>query len=269
MWWRKWHKENLVGKWFPIFNEKNTPDRLSLSRSVMEQADMYEVYIRDGGNVRGYLFDRMEGNELIVKQYDAEDDGYSESVRLPIGDVSPENVNGLHFYRGYRIGFDGLAQLESRGLRKLLADIDNDQKKDKSQQDSYNSQLPRINDRMKVLEVAIGLYVQRGHPFGISRIATQIYTHRWEDHPQREIIERELQLALDSFIAGGEFSLEHPQGYLPTGKAFTTLAEYELQNRRHMDNTSLQKKLLWATVFAAVAAACSAIAAFLPLFIHK
>lgn len=269
MWWRKWHKEDLVGKWFPIFNEKNTPDHLSLSRSVMEQADMYEVYIRDGENIRGYLFDRMEGNELIVKRYDAEDDGYRESVRLPMGDVSPDNVNGLHFYRGYRLGFDGLAQLESRGLRKLLADIDRYQKKDKSQQERFNSQLPRIKDRMRVLDAAIGLYVQKGHPFGISRIATQIYTHRWEYHPQREIIERELQLALDSFVAGGELSLEHPQGYQPTGKAFTTLAEYELQNRRHQDNASLQKKLFWATVFSAAAAACSAAAAIIQLFSSK
>lgn len=269
MWWRKQRNKNLVEKWFPIFNEKNTPDRLSLSRSVMEQADMYEVYISDGENVRGYLFDRMEGNELIVKRYDAEDDGYRESLRLTMGDVSPENVNGLHFYRGYRIGFDGLAQLESRGLRKLLTDIDNDQKKDKSQQDRFNSQLPRIKDRMRVLEVAIDLYIQRGHPFGISRIATQIYTHRWEDHPQREIIERELQLALDSFVAGGELSLEHSQGYLPTGKAFTTLAEYELQNRRHRDNTTQQCLMFIATLLAAIAAFGSAAAAIIPLFSSK
>lgn len=269
MWWRKQRNQNLVEKWFPIFNEKNTPDRLSLSRSVMEQADMYEVYIRDGENVRGYQFQGMEGNELIVKRYDAEYDGYHESVRLPIGDISPDNVNGLHFYRGYRIGFDGLADLESRGRRKLLDGINSDQIKDKSQQDIYNSQLPRIKDRMRVLDIAIDLYIQNGHPFGTSRIGRQIFSHRWEAHPQKEIIERELQLALDSLVAGGELSLIHPQGYQPTGKAFTALAEYELQNRRHLDNASLQKKLFWATVFAAGAAAGSAIAAFLPLFIHK
>lgn len=258
-----------MGKWFPIFNEKNTPDRLSYSRSVMEQADMYEVYIRDNERKRGALFEKMEGDEIIVKKFNAKYDSFRDIVRLPMGDVSPESVNGIHFYRGYRIDFDGLAQLESRGRRKLLDGINSDQIKDKSQQDRFNSQLPRIKDRMRVLDIAIDLYIQNGHPFGTSRIGTQIFSHRWEAHPQKEIIERELQLAIDSLVAGGELSLIHPQGYQPTGKAFTTLAEYELQNRRHRDNTTQQCLMFIATLLAAIAAFGSAAAAIIQLFNSK
>lgn len=269
MWWRKQRNQNLVEKWFPIFNEKNTPDRLSYSRSVMEQADMYEVYIRDGDKKRGYLFEKMEGNELFVRQYNAEHDSYRDNVRLTMSEVSPEHVNGAHYYRGYQIAFDGLAQLESRDRLKLLDDINRDEVQDKLQQRLYNSQEPRVKDRMRVLEVAIRLYISNGHPFGISRIATQIFSHRWEDHPQKEMIKRELQLALDSFVVGGELTMVNVNGYIPTGKAFKTQAEYELQNLRHNENAKLQKGTKRATAFAAWAAFFSALASFITLFLAK
>lgn len=269
MWWRKWRKEDLVKKWLPIFNEKNTPDRFSLSRSALRDADMYEVYIRGGENGDGYLFTGMDGNNIDVLEYDPQADSFRIPARLNIVDITPAQVYGTHYFRGYRIEFDDLQELDSKDHQKVISGIEKDQQNDEVQQHRFNSQEPSVKDRMRVLDVAIALYIKDGHSFGISQIATQIHSHRWQEHPKKEQIKRELTLALDSFVDGGELTREPITGYRPTGKAFSTQAEYQLQNRRHRDNSKQQRQMFWATLFAAIAAAGSATAALIPLFSHK
>ncbi|MCU6339061.1 hypothetical protein KW823_21265 [Enterobacter quasiroggenkampii] len=269
MWWRKWRKEDLVGKWFPIFNVKNTPDRLSLSRSALRDADMYEVYIHGGEHGDGYLFTGMDGNNIDVLEYDPQTDSFRIPARLNITDITPEQVYGTHYYLGYRIEFDDLQELNGKAHQKIIIGIKDDQLLDEVQQHRFNTQELRVKDRMRVLDVAIELYIKDGRSFGISQIATQIHSHRWQEHPKKEQIKRELTLALDSFVDGGELTREPIMGYRPTGKAFSTQAEYQLQNHRHRDNSRQQRQMFWATLFAAIAAAGSAVAAIIPLFSPK
>lgn len=67
-------RTNLVTKWFTVFEAKKTPDRIPLSRASMQDADMYEVYLRKEGKDNGYLFVRKDGNKLEVKEYCEERD---------------------------------------------------------------------------------------------------------------------------------------------------------------------------------------------------
>lgn len=264
-----WSNSNPVTKWFTTFSEKKSPERISLSRTVLRDADFYVVYIREGDTENGYLFEEMDGNELVVKQYDVSRESFTIPARLNVADVLPEQVYGTHYYLGYRIDFASLEHLETVNNNKVLCGIRKERNLEEKQQLGYNTEEQHVKDRMDVLSAVIELYVKDGRPCGLSKIATRIHTFRWVEHPKKDIIKRELSLVLDSFVLGGELNGGELAGFFPTGKAFTTQGEYVLHTRRYLENRKLQSKVLWATAFAAIAAAGSAVAALFPLFHAK
>ncbi|HBI6864236.1 TPA: hypothetical protein K8E22_003923 [Enterobacter cloacae] len=251
-------RTNLVTKWFTVFEAKKTPDRIPLSRASMQDADMYEVYLRKEGKDNGYLFVRKDGNKLEVKEYCEERDSFCIPTVLYLSEITPEQVYGTHYFQGYRIDFNDLNHLEKVASRKFLNEIRKDRKKEEKQQKRYNEQERRVNDRMDVLNAVIELYMKDGSHHGIPKIATRIHSFRWELHPRKGEMKRELELVLESFVLNGELAKGEQGGYRPTGKAFTTLGEYSTQSRRHAEISKLQSGTVRATALAAIAALASA-----------
>lgn len=269
MWWNKQRKEDLVQKWFPVFNQKKSPERISLSRTSLRESDMYVVYIREGDDDNGYLFEGMEGNELLVKKYNPAQEAFTTRTRLKITGISPKQVYGTHYYLGYRIDFANLEHLEKINKEKTQDGIREERDLEEQQQRWYNAEERRVNDRMDVLNAVIELYLKDGHHHGLRKIGERIHTFRWEGHPNYNAIKRDLSLVLESFVQGGELLLDADDGYTPTGKAYATQYEYALQTRRHNENASLQRGTKRATSLAAWAAFFSALASFTALFLTK
>ncbi|MDK7104936.1 hypothetical protein QP417_09750, partial [Enterobacter hormaechei] len=109
-----------------------------------------------------------------------------------------------------------------------------------------------------VLNAVIELYMKDGSHHGLPKIATRIHSFRWELHPRKGEMKRELELVLESFVLDGELKKGEHGGYKPTGKAFTTLGEYSTQSRRHAEISKLQSGTVRATALAAIAAIASA-----------
>ncbi|EPT8338510.1 hypothetical protein ASU80_20200 [Enterobacter hormaechei subsp. xiangfangensis] len=253
-----WRKRNLVTKWFTVFNDKKTPDQISFSRESMRDADMYAVYIRKDGNDNGYLFVEKDGDKLKVKEWSEKRESFYTPTTLNISDITAEQVYGTHYFQGYRIDFTDLNHLERVASRKFLNGIRKDRKKEEKQQEKYNEQERRVNDRMDVLNAIIELYMKDGRGCGLPQIATRIHSFRWEKHSKKDVMKRELELVIESFVLGGELVKGETGGYKPTGKALTTLGEHATHARRHIELSKLQAGTVWATFLAALAAVATA-----------
>lgn len=264
-----WRNRNLVTKWFTVFNDKKSPDRISLSRESMRDADMYSVYIRKDGNDNGYLFVEKDGDKLKVKEWSAARESFYTPAILNLSDITAEQVYGTHYFQGYRIDFTDLNHLERVASRKFLNGIRRDSKKEEKRQAKFNEQERRVEDRMDVLKAIIELHRKEGKPCGLPQIATRIHSFLWEKHSRKSEMKRELELVIDSFVLGGELVKSVQGGYLPTGKALTTLGEHATQARRHIEMSRLQARTVWATALAALAAVGSAFAAIYPLIHSK
>ncbi len=79
-------------------------------------------------------------------------------------------------------------------------------------------------------------------------ILTHLYSMRWVAHPDSDSLETRIQLFVDSFVESGEISQIDSCNYSVTGKAINTLSQYEEQERRHVENKKLQKRMLCLTL---------------------
>jgi hypothetical protein len=100
------------------------------------------------------------------------------------------------------------------------------------------------------LDPLLGSLTKNG--VGVASLMTKQFSIRWLDHPNKEIIQKKLQLYLESFVESGDLKVNKEQysvTYSITPKALKTLEIYEENERKHKDNVRLQWLLV---IFTAV-----------------
>lgn len=256
----------LLKHWFQIFHKQNTPAFFSLIEQGDKDVDLYEVWLATGEKEGPYLFEELQGDELLLKVWDEAIGSYNAPKRLMLSNVKSEQVNGIHYYRGERLHFNGLANLEAQSKWWRLALSRVRRGVTTYKQHRYNQEQHHIDDRMSVLSTVLEIYLEGRSPqVGKTAVANRIHSSLWSNHPESVKILSELELVLNSFFLSGELSKITESSFTPTGKAYATLADHRLQNQRHRENAAIQRGMLIATFFAAVGGIASAVAAFMAL----
>ncbi|MCB2168872.1 MAG: hypothetical protein KQI78_14525 [Deltaproteobacteria bacterium] len=78
----------------------------------------------------------------------------------------------------------------------------------------------------------------------------KLYSMKWILHPRGEQEHNKLELYLKSLVDSGDLR-EINQEYVVTGKAITTIQNYEEEERLHVENVKLQRKMFWVTLILA------------------
>ncbi|OSK33788.1 hypothetical protein EAHG_05028 [Escherichia coli B671] len=236
----------------------------------LKDEDSYNVYITAGIPKNEYFFQSLDGNTLHVKKMDPIYQAFIESETLNLKDISPSQIYGYHYYLGHAFRFNDLYELNSLAWKCRNFKLWRKRNLFGVRQRKYNQTKLRIDNRMIALNAVMELYINdvKRNPVDIKVIATYLHSEHWENHPDSFRILRELELVLTSFCDSegnkhsGELVLAK-NGFIPTPKAYATYNDYLLQEQRHRENTALQRNMFLATIFAAVAAGASAIAAFM------
>lgn len=71
-----------------------------------------------------------------------------------------------------------------------------------------------------------------------------LYTRRWFRHPEQEATTNYYEMVLKSLVGSGELSvIDQGMRYQLKPQGLTTLALYELEERRHNDNIKQQSRI--------------------------
>ena len=262
--------ERLLQKWFRTFSKKKSRHAFYLMDEELKDEDSYNVYITAGIPKNEYFFQSLDGNTLHVKKMDPIYRAFIESDTLNLKDISPSQIYGYHYYLGHAFRFNDLYELNSLSWKWRNFKTWRGRNLFGVRQRKYNLLKHRIDNRMVVLNAVMELYINdiQRNAVDLKVIANHLHSEHWQNHPDSFRILRELEMVLKSFcsIENGKHSGELvlvKDGFIPTPKAFATYNEYLLQEQRHRENTALQRNMFFATIFAAVAAGASAIAAFM------
>lgn len=82
-------------------------------------------------------------------------------------------------------------------------------------------------------------------------LMTGLYTMRWFLHPQGEQQQQRVEFYLKSLVETGELQYINYK-YVVTGKALSTIEEYEEQERKHTESVKMQWRMFWLTVAVAI-----------------
>ncbi|MBM3713042.1 MAG: hypothetical protein FJW56_06355 [Actinobacteria bacterium] len=112
----------------------------------------------------------------------------------------------------------------------------------------FNKKRLITKNRMQLLHFLLGDQID-GHNngFDIHDLMTKLYSIRWVFHPYAESQQNKLELYLGSLVNSGELQKTN-ENYVVTGKALTTLENFELEEQRHVEAIKLQRKLFWLTL---------------------
>ncbi|HGV0546478.1 TPA: hypothetical protein ACNB2F_004757 [Escherichia coli] len=249
------------------FDKKRTPDdgRISLLYENAIKYDMYSVYIKDKNDTE-YLFDCLVDGKIKAFKWDDEERRFHISSFLDISEVTPDSFFGVYYYRAHELRFNSLNDLTF--LRELFFRVKSNYENIKFSREKYiyRQQKKEITDVMFVLSTIIRMYREWDAQtvFSEFSIMTEVAGSLWVYHDDKNRMRKELRLCLNSLVQNGDL-VETSSGFRPTGKALNTISTFNKDEVRYRENLSTQKKMFWATFFAAVGGVGSMIAAIIGL----
>ena len=82
-----------------------------------------------------------------------------------------------------------------------------------------------------------------------------MYSQKWFRHPRGNEAREQMEIFLNALIDTGELERDTGIFYKMKGKALETLDKYKIENKRHSNNISTQRKIMLLTWIIAIAAA--------------
>lgn len=246
------------------FEEKRIPDngRISLNYENAIHYDMYSVYIVDIAGEQ-YLFDRYIEGQVHARKWDSNENIFCIKSVLSPEELTLDSFSGIYYYHAHELVFNSLSDLNWYSEWKFRIKSDFENKQFSREKYLYRQRKQDITDVMNVLSVVVRIYrEQQGeNHFSEWVIMNDVAGKLWIYHDDKTRMQKDLRLCLDSLVQSGNL-IKFDNAYKPTGKALTTLSEINRDELRYKANAVSQKRMLYATVLSALAAAGSAYAAF-------
>ncbi|MER9576963.1 hypothetical protein NKJ09_22060 [Mesorhizobium sp. M0189] len=120
--------------------------------------------------------------------------------------------------------------------------------REKVAQKRFNRLTLARKDRVEVLQLFQTETIKQ-HGFHISEIALLeiLYTRRSFRHPDEQSTRAYYKLILESLADSGDLKAQQHNQYKLQPKGLSTLATYELEERRHRDNITQQRRMITVT----------------------
>jgi len=178
------------------------------------------------------------------------DDHFKINASIPFDFIKPQNLKIRRYFGYYEMEYEGLWDFLINDLSgKEVLKAQSHKLWNYIVQFFFNRKPLEQKKRQEILRILVNEDIsKRGFEFTPFSIMSYFYTLRWFRHPSAEEERRRLTLYFESFVESGELSKTHLGNYKVTPSAIVTLEKYDIDERRHKDNISLQNKVLIATI---------------------
>jgi hypothetical protein len=228
-----------------------SPSRIPLSGDGVLERDYVHVSVFD----EEYWYDlkyltSRGARTAIVRRYEQPPDWAEGSVLNAAFTAMTFRV--IDYYRETEIRYDSPGEYllhQWVGYRRFA------RAKDRILQFWFNRRRLVRRDRIAVLRAIAEVTIKReSAQFSRVGIMAELYGMRWPLHPEGESVERYCELMLESLAADGDLVSTDGYQYRLAPGGLRTLADYELEERRHGQMRSRQTlTILLTVVLAAIA----------------
>lgn len=156
------------------------------------------------------------------------------------------DFQGIHHYRDYHLNSHSPLAfiwkwLSAHSWRHRIWD--------RWTQGRFNKRGLTRQDRMQVLRLFVSATEKNDHfKVSIFSLMEILYTRRSFLHPEQQATMNYYEMVLKSLVGSGDLSLvDNGMNYRLLPQGLTTLASFDLEERRHSDNIKQQTRIGWLT----------------------
>lgn len=254
-----------IRKYLKLFDDKKSPDRISLSYENAIKYDMFSVYISDPETGKSYIFESYTNNSLEVREWNEAESRFIDVVILPINTLKINSFSGVYYFQAHQLPFNSLKDIEKirRELFKFKAKINNRRMSKRIYE--YEQQRLHLTLRMDVLAIVVNKYLLQIDSKPINYVVVMHETmNLWPflSFETREQLKKKITLYLEGLVSSGDLQKVNKYEFIPNGKALLTLEKHSIEQERFSKTAKIQNFSLLTAIFAAIAAIVSAYAAF-------
>lgn len=246
-------------------SKKPSPIMIPYTGSIVEKQDYYRVYLtRSGRNFPDLLLRKSGKRGVACKQWiesegESDRSRFSKNIIIPWKDLENAKMETWHYLKGHEFRYDTARALllhQSFFLPYISVF------KSWLSQAIYNTRTPVRSSRVDLLTRLVNRRIryhaehnnyliknERGD--SVLELLAAIYDIRIYSHPKKDEYRANLLVDLDSLVATGDVKITG-HNFVATGKAVATIANYEEENRRHVDNKKHNNRILWLTIILAI-----------------
>lgn len=248
------------------FQKKPSPARISLIYETAIKYDMYSVYIEDTVGKK-YLFESFDGVSIQTLMWNDDDHIFNIKKNLLVGDLAEEPFSGTYYYHGHALEFNKTSEITKakETLFKLKSNFAN--YKFSREKYLYRKKKQELKDSITILSTIVEIHLENKYDYFVSEyeLLERLFGHLWFYHDDKEKLKKDTKFSLSALVESKDI-LSTEAGYKPLGKAKNTIAEFFKSDERHHEIARIQRHMLYATVFSALAAIASAFAAMKTFF---
>lgn len=224
------------------------PSSIPRSGDEVKNVNCFVIYLKKNVEYKSMVTSIL-GETIDVLEW--QDNRFQAESKISLEDLSNYTIEITHFYKEYKAKYTSVRSYILNSFFKLthLGIFYSDIK-----QFSYNQKTLVRLERIEVLKFLINSRIEdEKDSFSSWQIMESLYSHRWYKHREGGNRHRRLRLVLGSLIETRDIE-KRDSSYVVAGKALDTLSKFELEERRHRENTSLQSKMVILTVVIAFSA---------------
>jgi len=243
------------------FIKRKNPSHLP-EGSEGDWSNYYDLKVDIPGNSLTGRLEKINGNHVTISFPNALFERKEQVYDLK--DLKPEYFSGLFFYKKKVLKFDGLGDITPtkrlifKAKSSYLNIVESVQKR------RFAAQEHRVEEQIDFLEAVRELHMRPDIKWVSKRdLLNFIHGKFWMSHPNRDAIEKDIDLYIEAFISTGDLKKidNSDTAFLPTGKMILTIQKYSVEQMRYKESKKMQSKMFWTAVFSFIAAAVSAYAA--------
>lgn len=216
---------------------KPAPSSIPLSGPRAAKNDFYAIFVEFPKDDWKFLVTKAEKGGFSGKLYINEREGRECTILKSAIAHDDSQLLIQHYFRGRQFDYrNAFWYCVARTLHLHSIQI----LSNRFLQDIYNRKTLIRTERMELLrdlvEQAVANPTSKFHPL---TLGAKLNSSRWFYHPQREEHQRHLKFVMNSLVATNDLT-EKDGYYTVAPQAIATLANFELEERRHLDsiNTS-------------------------------
>jgi hypothetical protein len=214
----------------------------------------------EGKKVHCYLVSTKnpDGSNSIVKDYKngtltlytLKDKSTQE---INISKIFINSISIEHFYSYYDIEFKNIYDFAFNYITKFIyIKINTNKLTNVLSQYFFNKNTLIAKNKIEILRYLLEIQYNNNNHLSISKgidiisLSTKIHSIRLLNHPNKDILLNKIRLCLDALIYSEDI-VNNDSHYLATGKAITTIENFDREERRHNDLKKLQRRTISLT----------------------
>ena len=220
--------------------------RIPRSGEKGEKVNCYSVAL-DKDNSPFFIATSYKNNILSGLKWNGNQ--YEEEFSLKVSEISDYKFRVTHYYGLADIYYKSIYDLTwNYYTRMVYIKINSIRLLSSFSQYFFNKKRLVTKKRMELLQFMLDIHLDgEGGPIHLIDLMTKLYSFRWVLHPSADDQENKLRIYLDSLVESGEIK-NNNGNYLITGKAISTIENYEKDEQRHNESVKLQRRLVWLTL---------------------